>query len=98
MPKSFMPENEPGKHTLPRDEEVFEYVLAHHEGLRKENEKYFIYVGENYPHFKDHIDAQCTSRACEWIAESLGCTYEDVASILDYNTLKKLVGEEWFKF
>ena len=84
--------------SLPKREELLEFVLTNKDELRKEPLSKFLFVGDNYIHFKDHINSQCTSMICEFIANELGYTYESVAEILDYETLKGLVGEEWFRF
>lgn len=91
-------DKEPSTPTPLRVEDVLDYLANHSDEFRKGTEKIFKHVGENYTLLKPHIDAQVTSMVQQWIAEGLGGSYEDVALILDEASIKKLLGEEWYKF
>jgi hypothetical protein len=92
------PESELGTPIHLRVEDVLDYLANHSDAFRKETEKRFKYVRDNYALLKPHIDAQVTSLVVQWVAEGLGGTYEDVATLLDEKTIKQLLGEEWYKF
>jgi hypothetical protein len=98
MPRSITPDSVPSTSTPLSLEACVEYLLKHADEFRKDTESKYKYVGENYALMKDHIDAQVTSMVCDWVAEGLGESYEDVATLLDEGTIKRFLGEDWYKF
>jgi hypothetical protein len=98
MPHPITPDSAQGTLTPLSLEACAEYLLKHADEFRKDTEKVFKYVGENYNAFKPHIDSQVTAMVCDWVADGLGASYEDVSTFLDEETIKKFLGEEWYKF
>lgn len=94
MPSNFG--NNSGTNIELKPELAYEYVLKHGDQFRDDLFKVFGYVGENKSLLKPYIDEQIVSSIRLWVSEGLGVTYEDVAIILDEESLKKFLGEEWF--
>lgn len=83
--------------TPPNEEAIIEYVINHFDEQKKDLGKAFRLVGINYTQVKGYIESVCLSEVRQWVADGLKCSYEDVALHLDKDSMRQLLGDEWFK-